>query len=90
MSKPVPDPELQKALSRAETLTGALLYMMTAYQRTPCPCLAGAIARHLECLACHPSTAPVVRDVCTGLFVQWQATARAIAHEVDVGTGTQH
>jgi hypothetical protein len=36
--------------SRPAVVIAALLYLVTAYQRTPCPCVALCIVRHLECL----------------------------------------
>jgi hypothetical protein len=63
---------------RTDIITGALLYMMTAYSRTQCPGLAAAIARHLECLASDPGTEPIVRATCEKLQVEWQATARTV------------
>ena len=39
--------------SRPAVIIAALLYLITAYQRTPCPCVALCIVRHLECLAGH-------------------------------------
>ena len=64
--------------SRAETLTAALLYLMTHYARTGCPRLAECVSRHMQCLALHPDAAPVVRDICAGLHGAWsEATAGA-------------
>ena len=57
--------------SRAETVTAALLYLMTHYCRTGCPRLAVCIARHMQCLALHPDAAPVVRDICASLHGAW-------------------
>ena len=50
--------------SRPETVTAALLYLMTHYARTGCPRLALCISRHMQCLASHPDAAPVLRDIC--------------------------
>lgn len=36
--------------SRVETITGALIYLMSQYTRTGCPRLAVGIARHMQCL----------------------------------------
>jgi hypothetical protein len=58
--------------SRAETLTAALLYLMTHYARTGCPRLALCVSRHMQCLASHPDAAPVIRDVCASLHGAWQ------------------
>jgi hypothetical protein len=63
---------------RAETITAALLYLMTHYARTGCPKLAVCVSRHMQCLALHPDAAPVVRDICASLHGAW---ARAAAPE---------
>lgn len=65
------DPEA----TRPETLSAALLYLMTQYARTGCPRLALCISRHMQCLATHPETATVVRDICAGLHGTWQQAA---------------
>jgi len=53
--------------SRVETLTAALLYLMTHYSRTRCPRLALCVARHMQCLALHPDA----RDICASLHGAW-------------------
>lgn len=68
---PKPDPDV----SRAETITAALLYLMTHYARTGCPRLALCVSRHMECLAMHPDAAPVVRDICASMRGAWQVAA---------------
>jgi hypothetical protein len=61
--------------SSAETITAALLYLMTHYARTGCPRLAMCVSRHMQCLALHPDAAPVVRDICSGLHGAWHEAA---------------
>jgi hypothetical protein len=61
--------------SRVETLTAALLYLMTHYARTGCPRLAVCVSRHMQCLALHPDAAPVVRDICASLHGAWAASS---------------
>lgn len=61
--------------SRIETITAALLYLMTHYSRTGCPRLALYVARHMQCLASHPDAAPVLRDICASLHVTWGEAA---------------
>ena len=56
---------------RVETITAALLYLMTHYARTGCPRLAVCVSRHMQCLALHPDAAPVVRDICASLHGAW-------------------
>jgi hypothetical protein len=64
--------------SRVETLTAAVLYLMTHYARTGCPQLAVCVSRHMQCLALHPDAAPVVRDICASLHGAWgEAACRA-------------
>jgi hypothetical protein len=66
-----PEPEA----TRADTVTAALLYMMTHYARTGCPRLALCVSRHMQCLALHPDVAPVVRDICASLHGAWSEAA---------------
>jgi hypothetical protein len=61
--------------SRVETITAALLYLMTHYARTGCPHLAVCVARHMQCLAAHPEAAPVLRDICASLHGAWGRAA---------------
>ena len=61
--------------SRVETITAALVYLMTHYARTGCPRLALCVSRHMQCLAMHPDAAPIVRDICAGLHGAWQTAA---------------
>jgi len=61
--------------SRAETVTAALLYLMTHYARTGCPRLALCVSRHMQCLALHPDAPPVVRDICASLHGAWNEAA---------------
>ena len=58
-----------------ETVTSALLYLMTTYQRTQCPCVAAAVARHLDYLARMPGCTSGLRTLCVGLSTQWQMAA---------------
>jgi hypothetical protein len=71
---PIPDPRL----SRAETLVGAALYLMTAYHRTHCPRIAACVAAHLECLAAHPGVDATIREVCAGMCDEWRAAAQPL------------
>jgi hypothetical protein len=73
--------------SRVETVTAALLYLMTHYARTGCPRLALCVSRHMQCLALHPDAAPVVRDICASLHGAWQAAAEPLAGKT---TGPLH
>lgn len=58
-----------------ETLSAALIYLLSRYAQTGCPRLAVCVARHLECLATHGDAAPVLRDTCAGLRGPWQQLA---------------
>ena len=55
--------------SRVETITAALVYLMTHYARTGCPRLAVCVSRHLQAVALHPDAAPVLRDIVTDFEV---------------------
>jgi hypothetical protein len=79
----------EPALPSVETVSNALLYLMTAYQRTRCPCVAAAIVRHLEYLAMSPRTAEPLRLLCTRLQFEWRQPARAGA-TVSADTGARH
>jgi hypothetical protein len=57
--------------TRAETITAALLYLMTHYARTGCPRLAVCVSRHMQCLAAHPDASAVLRDICASLHGVW-------------------
>jgi hypothetical protein len=61
--------------SSVETIVAALLYLMTHHARTGCPRLALYIARHMQCLAAHPDTDRVVRDICASLHGAWAVAA---------------
>lgn len=67
--------------ARADTVTAALLYLMTHYARTGCPRLAVCVSRHMQCLASHPDAAPVVRDICASLHGAWSNQACAASAE---------
>ena len=57
--------------SRVESITAALVYLMTHYARTGCPRLAVCVSRHMQAIALHPDAAPVLRDICAGLHGVW-------------------
>jgi hypothetical protein len=61
--------------TRVETLTAALVYLMSHYARTGCPRLAVCVARHMQCLSSHPDAAPVLRDICSALHGPWSRAA---------------
>lgn len=77
---PQPDPQE----SRVESITAALVYLMTHYARTGCPRLAVCVSRHMQVLALHPDTAPVLREVCAGLHGVW---TNACNHAAGGGAG---
>jgi len=54
-----------------ESITAALVYLMTHYMRTGCPRLALCVSRHMQALALHPDAAPVLREICAGLHGAW-------------------
>lgn len=73
MSKPLPDP----AVSRVDTLTSALLYLMSSYHRAPCPRIALMVLRHMEAISGHDRAPPVLRQMCQGLCGDWAGRACA-------------
>jgi hypothetical protein len=74
-----PDPDT----SRAETITAALIYLMTHYARSGCPRLALCVSRHMQCLAVHPDAPQVLRDTCAALHGAW-ARAAEVEHALEV------
>ncbi len=68
---------INAAPASIDTVSNALLYLMTTYQRTQCPCVAVAIVRHLEYLAASPDTSEPLRALCTRLQFDWRISARA-------------
>ncbi|MGQ0510832.1 MAG: hypothetical protein ACT4P9_09475 [Betaproteobacteria bacterium] len=76
MDEPIPHPDPEA--SRADTVAAALIYLMTHYARSGCPRLALCVSRHMQCLATHPDTPPVVRDVCAALHGAWSEAAVAV------------
>ena len=63
--------------TRPETIVAALLYLVTAYHRRPCPGLAACIARHFDCLARHPKADRLLSDVALASTSAWQNAASA-------------
>ena len=64
------------AKNRLETVLAALLYLITAYRRSPCPCLAACIARHFRCLAQDPRADRLVGGVAAASIAEWEAASR--------------
>jgi hypothetical protein len=75
------------AESRVESITAALVYLMTHHARTGCPRLAVCVSRHMQAIALHPEAAPVLRDICAGLHGVW---ANACATENAAGERQVH
>ena len=69
----------QDTENRAETITAALLFLMTHYARTGCPRLAVCVSRHMQCLATHPDAPPVVREICASLHGAWDQAAPSVS-----------
>ncbi len=70
-----------------DTIIAALLYLVTAYYRRPCPALAACIARHFACLAGHPGAARVLSDVARGSVCMWETAARGVNRPDTQGRG---
>lgn len=64
-----------QAQRRVETVLGALLYLMTAYRRKPCPGIAASVARQLECLARHPLADAMIRELSAEMCEEWKSAA---------------
>jgi hypothetical protein len=62
--------------TRPDVLIAALLYLVTAYHRSPCPGLAACIARHFDCLAQHPKVGRLLSDVALASSSAWDTSAR--------------
>lgn len=60
---------------RPEIIIGSLLFLMSAHRRTPCPCVAICVARHLECLTHHPEVDCVIRQMCDAVRKEWELAA---------------
>lgn len=67
----MPDPSTPSETTRLETVTAALIYLMTHYARSGCPRLALCVSRHMQFLAAHPDADPVLRDICASLHGSW-------------------
>jgi hypothetical protein len=74
----------QPETARLETVTAALIYLMTHYARTGCPRLALCVSRHMQCLAAHPDAAPVLRDICSSLHGSWSEAACTPRSDADL------
>src|SRR5262245_34218596 len=70
--------------SRPAVIIAALLYLIAAYQRTPCPCVALCIVRHLDYLSGHEGADPVIRQICEAVRKTWALAAAdpRLAHAV--------
>lgn len=60
---------------RPEVALAAVLYLMTRYQRVPCPAVARAIADHLNRLARNCGVDDCIRSLCVGLRDEWERAA---------------
>lgn len=77
--------EIDPHTCRIETLIGALLYLMTAYQRNRRRDVALSITAHLNCLARHPDATDIVRQIARGLAGDWTHAAHAPASLGEMG-----
>ena len=66
--------------TRPEVILAALLYLITAYHRSPSRDLAACIARHFRYLAQHPRADRLVCDVAAASTAEWEAAS----HEAPV------
>jgi len=61
-----------QVFAEPQLMLGAALYLMTRYQRSPCPAMARAIADHLDRLSRHPGAEDSLRSMCTCLKHDWE------------------
>jgi hypothetical protein len=62
-------------LPHADVLLASTLYLMTRYQAYRCPCVANAVAQHLDLLSRQTgeSLPAVLRAACAQLQLDWRA-----------------
>jgi hypothetical protein len=60
-----------------DRLFASTLYLMSCHAAAPCARIAGLIDRHLEAMARHVETGPLVRETCNRLSDHWDALERA-------------
>jgi len=70
-------------VARPEVALAAVIYLMTRYQRQPCPAVARAIADHLTRLSGQGGIDDCIRCLCTRLKDEWdqRAVGRLIPFE---------
>jgi len=62
-------------LPRVDVLLASTLYLMTRYHAHRCPCLANAVAEHLDLLSrrTEGDCSAVLRSACAQLEIDWRA-----------------
>jgi hypothetical protein len=68
-------------LPQPDVLLASTLYLMTRYQAHRCPCVANAVAHHLDLLSrqAEGRCSAVLRAVCTQLELDWRALTTGLA-----------
>ena len=63
------------ALPQLDVLLASTLYLMTRYHAHRCPCVANAVAQHLDLLSqqIEGRCSPVLRSACAQLELDWRA-----------------
>jgi hypothetical protein len=67
--------------AHADVLLASTLYLMTRYQTHRCPCVANAVAQHLDLLS-RQAEGPfpaLLRAVCAQLELDWRALTAGFA-----------
>ena len=65
-------------LPSLDVLLASTLYLMTRYQAHRCPCLANAVAQHLDWLSrqAEDRCSAMLRAACSQLELDWRALTR--------------
>jgi hypothetical protein len=68
-----------RPLPTLDVLVAATLFLMTRYQAHRCPCVAHAVAQHLDLLSrqAEGRCSPALRSTCALLELDWRALSRA-------------
>jgi hypothetical protein len=66
---------------QADVLLASTLYLMTRYYAHRCPCVANAVARHLDLLSqqAEGRCSAMLRAVCAQLELDWRAFTDGLA-----------
>ena len=76
------------SLPPLDVLLASTLYLMTRYHAHRCPCVANAVAEHLDLLsrAAEDRCSAMLRAACAQLHLDW----RALTHESPAVSSARH